>query len=400
MRALALSLIAIAATLAFPAFAENAEPIKIGDISSYTAGPSYQNPYRKGWKLAVEEINRSGGILGRPIEYVSRDDMGKPEEAIRVAQDLINREKVLWLTGAGFSSVELALSDYAKVNKVLYFPAGINSDAFIWDRHNDYAFRLGGPPPYEGNAMLAEKLKKYGPLKWVSVNPNYEWGHSNWDDFKEIIAKQIPGSSFVAAQWPETNKLKAAETIQALSAHDFNAVYLSLFGHDLLEFLREADKRGLLKDKVVVSLSAGLHDTLQSAGRSMPQGIYTFGYPSTSINSPDWHRQFIKKYIDAYGEEPDYMSMQGYVYPYFVKAALEKTGSVDAEKLRALLPGFTADTPIGHLTIRSIDRQSTMGAWIGTTAIVNDKPMLVNWSYEDAAKYFPSDEYITKRQSH
>ena len=86
-------------------------PIKIGEINSYSAIPQFTQPYKQGWQLAVEQINAQGGLLGRKVEVIARDDAGKPEEALRHAVELTAKEKVDVLAGGFLSNVGLALAD-------------------------------------------------------------------------------------------------------------------------------------------------------------------------------------------------------------------------------------------------------------------------------------------------
>src|SRR5690349_2514503 len=107
--------LAAAALSSIPA--EAADPIRIGEINSYTGLPAFTIPYRQGWELAVEEINAAGGLLGgRKLEVVSRDDAGKPDDAVRVANELVSNEKVDVLAGTYFSHIGLAVSDFALRN--------------------------------------------------------------------------------------------------------------------------------------------------------------------------------------------------------------------------------------------------------------------------------------------
>jgi Periplasmic binding protein len=84
-----------------------ATPIRIGEINSYTAIPAFTLPYRKGWQMAENEVNAKGGVLGRPLEVISRDDAGKPADAVRLANELVNERKVDLLAGGFLSNVEL-----------------------------------------------------------------------------------------------------------------------------------------------------------------------------------------------------------------------------------------------------------------------------------------------------
>ena len=95
----------------------SAQTVRLGEINSYKSQPAFLEPYRKGWELAVEEVNAAGGVMGRKIEVVSRDDNGNPGDAVRVAEELVAREKVDLLFGTFLSHVGLAVTDFAKQRK-------------------------------------------------------------------------------------------------------------------------------------------------------------------------------------------------------------------------------------------------------------------------------------------
>src|SRR5689334_25329626 len=100
--------------------AQGSRPIRIGEINSYTAIPSFTLPYRNGWQLAVEQVNAAGGVLGRPLEVISRDDAGEPQDAVRLAGELLKDQQVALLAGTYLSNVGLAVSDYALANRALF----------------------------------------------------------------------------------------------------------------------------------------------------------------------------------------------------------------------------------------------------------------------------------------
>src|SRR5712672_4090641 len=92
--------------------------IKIGEINSYSLLPAFTEPYRKGWQLALEEINAAGGINGKKLVVVSKDDGGKPADAQTAANELVSSEKVVMLTGTFLSHIGLAVSDFANQKKM------------------------------------------------------------------------------------------------------------------------------------------------------------------------------------------------------------------------------------------------------------------------------------------
>jgi branched-chain amino acid transport system substrate-binding protein len=169
------SLLAGAATLAAPAIvrAQGAGAVVVGEINSYSAIPSFTLPYRNGWQLAVQEINAAGGVLGRRLEVISRDDAGKPQDAIRLAGELLDEQKVDLLAGGYLSNVGLALSDFALQRKRLFVAGEPLSDAMVWEKGNRYCFRLR-PSTYMQAAMLVEPAAALKVKRWVTVAPNYE----------------------------------------------------------------------------------------------------------------------------------------------------------------------------------------------------------------------------------
>ena len=108
--------------------------IKIGEINSYSLLPAFTEPYRKGWQLAVEEINAVGGINGKKLVVVSKDDGGKPADAQTAANELVSSENVAMLTGTFLSNIGLAVSDFANQKKVFFLAAEPLTDAITWGK--------------------------------------------------------------------------------------------------------------------------------------------------------------------------------------------------------------------------------------------------------------------------
>src|SRR5690606_3591391 len=135
---------ALTAALApgWPALAADDNPIRIGESNSYKAIPSFLEPYRRGGELALEEVNPRGGVLGRPLQVIWRDDNGNPGDTVRAAQELIARERVELLFGGFLSNTGLALTDFARQRKVFFLAAEPLTDKITWQQGNRYTFRL------------------------------------------------------------------------------------------------------------------------------------------------------------------------------------------------------------------------------------------------------------------
>ena len=214
-------LLGAAATLAAPGLIRaqsTSAPIRVGEINSYTAQPAFTVPYRQGWQLAVEQVNAAGGVLGRKVEVISRDDAGRPQDAVRIAGELLAGERVDLIAGTFLSNVGLAVSDYALQNRRLFVGGEPLSDALVWERGHRYCFRLR-PSTYMQAAMLVEEAAKLPAKRWVTVAPNYEYGQSAVRWFRDLLRARRPDVEFAAEQWPALGRIaQASSTPARLSA--------------------------------------------------------------------------------------------------------------------------------------------------------------------------------------
>ncbi|MBO22948.1 MAG: ABC transporter substrate-binding protein [Rhodospirillaceae bacterium] len=370
-------------------------PIRIGEINSYT-GPlaSFTLPYRNGWQLAVEKINAKGGVLGRSLEVVSRDDGAKPADAVKFAEELVRREKVDLIAGTFLSNIGLAVSDFAQRNKVLFVASEPLSDAIVWAKGNDHTFRLR-PSTYMQAAMLAEEAAKLPAKRWATVAPNYEYGQSAVKAFQDVLTGLRPDVEFVEKQWPALFKLDAGATVQALAKAKPDAIYNVTFSIDLAKFVREGQLRGLFKDREVVSLLTGEPEYLDPLKSEAPEGWIVTGYPWQGIDDPA-HKAFLDAYSKRFNDYPRAGSIVGYNTILTIAAMLEKAGSTDTEAMVAAMKDLELETPFGPITYRSIDHQSTMGAYVGRTAKVDGRGVMVDFRYADGADYLPKDATVRK----
>ena len=385
------NLIAFGAAALFSLGAQ-AQPIKIGELNSYKLFPSYLDPYKKGWELALEEINKSGGVFGRKLEVISRDDSGNPGDAVRVAEELITRENVSLLMGTFASNLGLAVSNLANQRKILFVAAEPLTDKIVWENGNRYTFRLR-PSTYMQTAMLIPDAVKLKKARWAIVYPNYEYGQSATSWFKKLLAKAQPGVEFVGEQAPALNKIDAGAVVQALIDAKPDAIFSSLFGADLQKFVREGNLRGLFKDRPVFNLLAGEPEYLDTLKEETPDGWYVTGYPWKEIKTPA-HAKFLAAYQAKWKDYPRLGSVVGYATMYTVANALKKAGAADTEKLIAALKGLEMDTPIGPIVYRAVDHQSTMGAYVGQIAKKNNEGVMINWRFADGALFLPPFEEV------
>jgi len=388
---------AIAATpLAMRALvrAQGSAPIRVGEINSYSAQPAFTLPYRNGLELAVDEVNARGGALGRKLEVLVRDDAGKPQDAIRLAGELVGDQKVDLLAGGFLSNVGLALADYAVQNKRLFIAGEPLSDALVWEKGNRYTYRLR-PSTYMQAAMLVPDAAKLPAKRWATVAPNYEYGQSAVKWFKALLLAQRPDVQFVAEQWPALGRIDGGATVQALAQPNPEAIFNVTFATDLTNFVRAGNTRGLFDKRSVVSLLTGEPEYLDPLGDEAPEGWFVTGYPVADVHTPA-NQAFVAAYQARFKTLPRMGSVVGYALIHSIAAGIAKAGSTDTEAMADGFAGARFDTPFGPASYRAIDHQATLGGYVGTLGTKDGHGVMTNWRYVDGADVLPPDNEVRK----
>jgi branched-chain amino acid transport system substrate-binding protein len=388
MRRTRLAVSLVVALGAPPAFA--ADPIRIGEINSYTALAAFTLPYKKGIELALEEINRAGGVLGRPLEVVFRDDGFKPADAARHAEELVTAEKVDLLAGTFSSGTGLAVADYANRQKILFVASEPLSDALVWDKGSRYVFRLRASTAMQAE-MLAAEAAKLPATRWATVAPNYEYGTAFVAAFKQALSAKRPDVTWVGEQWPAQGKLDAGATVEGVETAKPQAIFNATFGPDLARFVKEGNSRDLFKGRAVVSALTGEPEYLDPLKEETPEGWIVTGYPWSQIDT-EAHRSFRTAYEAKFKDNPRLGSVVGYTTIHTIAAALKKAGSTETEKLIAAYRGLEFNSPFGPAKFRAGDHQSTLGAFVGKTSQKDGRGLMVDWRYIDGADVLPSED--------
>jgi branched-chain amino acid transport system substrate-binding protein len=370
------------------------QTIRIGELNSYKAQPAFLEPYKKGWELALDEINARGGVNGKKVEVISRDDNGNPGDAVRVAEELVSKEKVDLIFGTFLSNIGLAVTDFAKQRKVVFVAAEPLTDKITWQNGNRYTFRLR-PSTYMQAAMLVPEAARLKKKRWAIVYPNYEYGQSAAATFKQLLKQAQPDVEFVVEQAPALGRIDAGAVAQAIADAKPDAIFNATFGADLSKFVREGQTRGLFKDKFVVSLLTGEPEYLDPLRDEAPEGWWVTGYPWYSIKSAE-HDKFVVAYQKRWKEYPRAGSLVGYATMMSVAAAINKAKSSETEKIIAAFKNLPVDTPFGKITYRAQDNQSTLGAYVGYTAVNQGRGVMKNFKYVDGASVLPSDVEVKK----
>ena len=382
----------LAVSFSSAAFAQ--DTIKIGELNSYKTQTAFLDPYKKGWELAIEEINAAGGVLGKKLEVISRDDGSNPGDAVRVADELVTREGVNILAGTFLSNTGLAVTEFAGKKKVFFLAAEPLTDKITWQNGNKYTFRLR-TQTYAQVAMLLPDALAAKKKRWAIVYPNYEYGQTAVAAFKELMKAKQPDIEFVTEQAPPLGKVDAGAVAQAIDDAKPDAIFNVLFGADFAKLVREGGTRGTFKDRTVVSVLSGEPEYLDPVKEEAPVGWIVTGYPWDKIKTPE-HDAFRNAYQKKYNDYPRLGSIVGYTTMKSLAAGIAKAGSTDTDKLIAAFEGLNVDGPFGPFIYRASDHQATMGAYVGKIALENGKGTMTDFKYVDGASVLPSDADVKK----
>jgi branched-chain amino acid transport system substrate-binding protein len=386
--------LASTAALALTPLAAVAEdgPIIVGEINHYKRMAAFAGPYKQGMELAIEQINAGGGVLDRPLEFIFRDDQGEPGEAVKIAEELMTREGAVMLTGSILSNVGLAISSFAGEKGYVYMASEPLADSLVWSAGNPYTFRLRSSTHMQAG-MLAEAAAASGAKKFATIAPNYSYGQDAVAAFKAALLALVPDAKFVAEQWPGVFKIDAGAEVQALERSKPDAIYNVTFGTDLAKLVREGGDRGLFDGRKVFSLLSGEPEYLDPLGDEAPEGWTVTGYPWYDLNDGP-AGAFVRDYQARYDTAPRLGSMVGYMTVQSIAAAIGRAGSTETEAIRMAFEGLPVATPVGDIVFRAADNQSTMGAYVGTTALRDGGGVMVDWTYKEGADYLPSAEEV------
>jgi branched-chain amino acid transport system substrate-binding protein len=365
-------LVVVATALALVAtltFAQEKKPIKIGLLYSLSGlAAVYTQGTVIGHEIAAEEINAKGGILGRKIEYVVRDDKLKPGEAVKEFRRMATRDKVDFVMGVISSGVALAVSEVAKEMKVLFVDSIAQTSALTEEQGHPYVIRTTTNSTIIGRTAALAAAK--GPWKtFYFIGPDYEWGHVVNGDFWEFIQRKKEGVSKVGELWPKLGERDFSSHITTMLNAKPDAVFSSLWGGDLIAFVKQANTYGFFEKVQFISTGAGDLDILKPLGAEMPDGVM-----ATFMYAFDWHpvkeqenKEFAAKFKERAGYEPKSGDIMGYIATYMMAQAIEKAGGPDTEALIKVLRGAEFKTLLGDVMIRDFDGQATFSYNTGIT---------------------------------
>jgi branched-chain amino acid transport system substrate-binding protein len=342
-----------------------AETIKIGFVADVSGiGATFYKSQKAAIDLFIEQANAGGGILGKKLEVVVRDAQLKPDIGANMARELILAEKCDFLIGPTSSAVALAVTKVSKeFKKVVYFHTS-NTEALTSTDYQPYMFQVVPNTVIEGRG-IAQFLSKKPFTKYVYIGPDYAYGHTQYNSFKERMAQLKPDAKILETIWVKVGETNYSPYIPTLMAKDPQMLFTSLWGGGSATFIKQAKPYGFFNKTGITSLYD--LDMLRVAGMDMPEG--QLGYARAAfyaIDTPQM-KEFNQKYFDKFKEWPADWAIMAYDGLIALTDAIKKVNSVDSDKVVTAIGGLKFKSLRGDRFIRAEDHMMNAGIYVGTT---------------------------------
>ncbi len=348
------------------AFAQQ-PPIKIGVLYPLTGGGAvYGAPALVGHQMAIEELNAKGGIMGRKVESLERDDKLNPATASSTMKELITKDKVDIVLGGLSSAVGLAMSEQSKQEKVVYISTIPKTIQMTTDKLHKHVFRTAANTDQEGEAMaiLAGKSKL---AKICHLELDYAYGNDLEAGILKAMPKHAPNAKIVLTLKPKLGATDFNPFIPQVMAAGCDGVLSGLWGPHFVSWVKQAAPLGFFnKIKWISGGEIGSHEIAGELKGEYPDNVISNAYELWYTANDPSHKEFQAKLAKKLNtpETPQWAAL-GYIGVMYAAAAMEKAKSTDPDKVAEALEGLSIGTPVGKLTIDAKTHQANIGQFWG-----------------------------------
>ncbi|MCC8939713.1 ABC transporter substrate-binding protein [Bradyrhizobium sp. Arg68] len=340
------------------AAAEPADPIRIGAVLPFSGGVElYGQQAKLGLDLAAAEINAAGGILGRPVKLIYADDKTNPAAAAEAMRSLVEKDGALAVVGPITSRNLNALVPLAESFKtpLLY------ATNYEGGKCSRYLFAFGAVPNQELGQLLPYMTQTFGN-SYFQLGADRVWPHQMFDIAQPLI-EQL-GGKVVGTKYTLGTETDFSPIIKDVAASKAKVLLFALKG-DGMDFIRQADDAGLLKDITVAFL--GLSEVDLGIFRGKGQNMVAV-VPAVAASEDPAVKAFVAKARAAAGPG---VAVSNYVVTHYdtliaLKAAAEKAGKLDKEAIIDAMAGLAIPSPTGPVTIGQ-DHHVAMSMFIAKT---------------------------------
>lgn len=323
---------------------KKSDEIKIGVYGPFTGGSAPMGvSMRNGVTIAIEEINAAGGVLGKKIVMIDRDDEAKNERGGQIMQELLDKEKVVAVLGPANTGVANASTQYTqqkKIPQIINLAAGAKVNEFFATNPENYIFRLAAGDDVQSKVIVNQALKR-GAKKPALLCDDTNYGQNGREKMEAALAaagvKPVYIGKFKIKDTDMTAQLQEAKAAGA------DVILAYGIGPELAA-VSNSMERVSWKVPMIGSWTLSMSNYTTNAGKNgngtmMPQTFIE------SIATSPKQQEFIKKYTEKFKESPITSAVsaaQGYDSVYLLKMAIEQAQTTEGPKVREALENLTA----------------------------------------------------------
>jgi len=315
-----------------------AQPIRIGAVYPLTGGVSYDGITKlNGARLAVDEINARGGVLGRPLELLAEDGACNPAQSVASAEKLITQSKVVAMLGAICSSATGAMGETIRKYKIPHV-TGVSTAEKLTEQGNPYFFRATTTTTLNGKFMGETLSKLAGGKRIAFVVTSDDWGRSAAQSYGDSFKAR--GAEIVATEFFDRAETDFAPLLIKVRAAKPDAIFSTGGFQNAANVTKQARQAGL--SQVIIGEGAFTSEAYNKLVEPFTDNVYGIIEWVTAIDSAR-NRKFIDDYKAKYKEVPTKFSVGGYQTVYIVAQAIQRAGSTDGDRVRDALKATSYD---------------------------------------------------------
>jgi branched-chain amino acid transport system substrate-binding protein len=395
-----------ASLLAAPWVAKAEEKVLRIGMQSILSGPIalLGTSSRNSLMMEQERINAAGGFLGRQIEFVFRDSKGQPQEAARIARELVNTAGCELLVDAEASSASFAVQEVVRDLGVACLHTNSETSSLTADPKIRVAtaFRVARQGVHDaiaGSIYLADFANAKKINKWATCSPDYAYGRDTTAQYLQFFKKFKPDVEIVTEAWPKLGQPDFTEVITKLIQAKPQALFTLLYAGDLSAFVNQGNVYALFGQMTVATPNVDY--PVLAAIKNLPAGIQSATrYLETFPNTPG-NKEWGEAYLKRWNERPTNWSWQNAVAMQFYEEAIKKANSIDGKALAAALTGMKITTPFGaDGTITMRDDHTTIGYAIGWGQTIPKDPFIIDVTAADWGKILELETEWKKQQNY
>ena len=313
---------------------------------------------RQGAELAVEFVNNSDEF-DFEIDPVYVDSATDPATARQKASRLVEQDGAQFIAGSINSSVALALADFASQNQVVYASGGAAME-LTGENCNEYTFRSETNTAQQVAGMVGYTVENLGDRIWIHT-ADYAYGNSSIEQIEQAVGET--DAEIVGRTTPQQGTSDFGPHISQIENSDANVLAIPLTGGDLINFMKQAESRGL-KDNIEIIGTALFAQALRAPLGSAAAGTYSSTLYNHKLETGD-NQQFVQAYQDAHGAPPGHFSRVGYESVRMTARGIQAAGSKDPSTVKDSLAGTPMTTILGERQFRECDHQAVNPVWTG-----------------------------------